>query len=119
MCSSELFCLASASANDKAWKACSEPSLACRILPNITPLPRSFNLAGNARERRRLRIRRRLRLGSCGGQQVARQIEGGGDQGGNGPRRGDGGGPRPGTGPGGGPPPATQKAPKPPQSYSR
>src|SRR5215475_6864938 len=34
---SELFCLASASANDNAWKACSEPSLACRILPNITP----------------------------------------------------------------------------------
>src|SRR6516165_3644330 len=82
MCSSELFCLASASANDKAWKACSEPSLACRILPNITP-SRSFDLARNAAQLRWLRVGRRLRFRPGLGQQVARQIEGVGDDGGN------------------------------------
>src|SRR5262249_17820249 len=53
-------------------------------------LPRSFSLARNAGERRRLRIRRRLRLGSGGGQQVARQIEGVGDDRGNDRARNDG-----------------------------
>src|SRR5947209_12214866 len=80
MCSSELFCLASASANDKAWKACSEPSLACRILPNITPSRDHSTLPETLRCPR---IDRRLRFRLGLGQQVARQIEGVGDDGRN------------------------------------
>src|SRR5260370_41146393 len=72
MWSSELFCFATASASVSAWKARSEPSLACRILSNMRALLQSLNLLRYATGLRRLWLPLRPRRR----QQVARQIEG-------------------------------------------
>src|SRR5258708_13778773 len=75
MCSSELFCLATASASASAWNACSEPSLACRILSNMRALLQLLSLLRYAARLRRLWLSLRPRRR----QQVAGQIEGVGD----------------------------------------
>src|SRR5258706_9865561 len=87
MWSSELFCFATASASVSAWKACSEPSLACRILSNMRALLQSLNLLRYAARLCRLWLPLRPRRR----QQVARQIEGVGDDRRNHRARNDGG----------------------------
>src|SRR5262249_4020031 len=81
MWSSELFCFAKASAKANAWKACSEPSLACRILPNMGSLPHYSAFLRSAAQLYWFCVLLRVRRGR--GQQVARQIEGIGDHGGD------------------------------------
>src|SRR5260221_3942122 len=87
MCSSELFRLATASASASAWNACSEPSLACRILSNMRALLQLLSLLRYAARLRRLWLSLRPRRR----QQVAGQIEGVGDDRRNDRARNDGG----------------------------